>query len=138
MPLDPKRDIHRAVGTPSATYVQCSVRAHAHAHAHAHTQSRTRTHAYTCARAHARARARVQLKHTPEQRMLLAFEQLRLTGATITADGTAEFPITFTSILDLDGTLEMSVNDDDVTALQGLWGGLVILGNAPIQVCHSV
>jgi hypothetical protein len=55
-------------------------------------------------------------------------------GATITAEGTAEFPITFTSILDLDGSLQIAIDDDDVTGLQGLWGGLVILGDAPIQV----
>ena len=42
-------------------------------------------------------------------------------GAKIMADGTAENPITFTSAL-----------PDDELPQRGTWGGLIILGNAPI------
>lgn len=43
-------------------------------------------------------------------------------GATIMAEGTADAPITFTSVLD----------ESDLPQ-RGTWGGLIILGNAPIS-----
>ena len=45
----------------------------------------------------------------------------------IIADGTAELPIIFTALADVNGTAE--AND------RGLWGGLVINGRAPINDC---
>ena len=45
-------------------------------------------------------------------------------GAKIDAQGTANEPIIFTSILD-DGSLTKSD--------KGLWGGLIMLGKAPIN-----
>ena len=57
--------------------------------------------------------------------------------ATINACGTAEFPIIFTSVAD-------EITNEDIAAgmfsspnleptVNGLWGGLIILGNAPIS-----
>ena len=46
-------------------------------------------------------------------------------GAKIIAEGTALTPITFTSVLSADQDLDENDN--------GLWGGLVILGSAPIS-----
>ncbi len=48
-------------------------------------------------------------------------------GGKIVAEGTEDKPIIFTSLLD---DLNGSVSRD----MRGLWGGLVILGNAPINV----
>lgn len=53
-------------------------------------------------------------------------------GAKIDADGTAAKPIIFTSVLDNIGIGQMSgsnLNEND----KGKWGGLLILGNAPIS-----
>ncbi len=47
-------------------------------------------------------------------------------GAIIMAEGTAENPIIFTSSLD-----DVSIPDDVLPEDNSLWGGLVILGNAP-------
>ena len=58
-------------------------------------------------------------------------------GAKINACGTAELPIIFTSVAD-------EITNEDITAglysspnlqptVNGLWGGLIILGNAPIS-----
>ena len=49
-------------------------------------------------------------------------------GSQIVANGTATAPITFTAEEDVQGTADQ-VND------RGLWGGLVINGNAPINDC---
>ncbi|AQA17546.1 hypothetical protein BST95_04170 [Halioglobus japonicus] len=49
-------------------------------------------------------------------------------GSQIVANGTANAPITLTGLADVDGT---GVSD----ATRGLWGGLVINGNAPINDC---
>ena len=46
-------------------------------------------------------------------------------GGMINAQGTADSPIVFTSIYDINGNLD----ETD----QGMWGGIVILGNAPIS-----
>jgi hypothetical protein len=53
-------------------------------------------------------------------------------GATLMAEGTATQPIIFTSIADeiMPGDIE-SPNLDPT--LNGLWGGLIVLGNAPIS-----
>ena len=53
-------------------------------------------------------------------------------GATLMAEGTADEPIIFTSVADeiMPGEIA-SPNLDPV--LNGLWGGLLILGNAPIS-----
>tara|TARA_R110002110_G_scaffold91264_2_gene237425 strand:- start:41199 stop:45011 length:3813 start_codon:yes stop_codon:yes gene_type:complete len=48
-------------------------------------------------------------------------------GCQIDADGTAEQPIVFTSMADVEGTVADSA--------RGLWGGLVINGFAPINDC---
>lgn len=48
-------------------------------------------------------------------------------GCQINADGTAEQPIIFTALAEVEGDAE----DND----RGLWGGLVINGNAPINDC---
>ena len=51
-------------------------------------------------------------------------------GSQIVADGNPGQPIVFTSQTDLDGTVDQ-VNDI------GQWGGLVILGRAPIGNCNT-
>jgi len=53
-------------------------------------------------------------------------------GATLLAEGTATQPIIFTSIADeiMPGEVESPNLDPDIN---GLWGGLLILGNAPIS-----
>lgn len=53
-------------------------------------------------------------------------------GATIMAEGTSTQPIIFTSVADEiePGQIESPNLDPD---LNGLWGGLIILGNAPIS-----
>ncbi|MBN1158084.1 MAG: hypothetical protein JXA61_01775 [Bacteroidales bacterium] len=53
-------------------------------------------------------------------------------GATLMAEGTANSPIIFTSIADeiMPGEIASPNLDPD---LNGLWGGLLILGNAPIS-----
>lgn len=48
-------------------------------------------------------------------------------NCALDADGTAEEPIIFTALADVEGTVE----DGD----RGLWGGLVINGRAPINDC---
>ncbi len=53
-------------------------------------------------------------------------------GAKIMAEGTADAPIIFTSVADeIEPGMIASPNLDPV--LNGLWGGLLILGNAPIS-----
>ncbi|MAW81196.1 MAG: hypothetical protein CMI63_13235 [Parvularcula sp.] len=52
-------------------------------------------------------------------------------GSRIEADGTADAPIVFTSRADLEGT-----QSDPDNAI-GEWGGLVILGRAPINRCEG-
>ena len=53
-------------------------------------------------------------------------------GAQILADGTAESPIIFTSVADeiIPGQIASPNLDPDIN---GLWGGLIILGNAPVS-----
>ncbi|MDT8394520.1 MAG: hypothetical protein RQ761_11800 [Bacteroidales bacterium] len=53
-------------------------------------------------------------------------------GATLIAEGTASQPIIFTSVADeiMPGEVASPNLDPD---LNGLWGGLIILGNAPIS-----
>jgi len=53
-------------------------------------------------------------------------------GGKIMAEGTADAPIIFTSVADeiMPGQIESPNLDSD---LNGLWGGLLILGNAPIS-----
>ena len=46
--------------------------------------------------------------------------------AKIFAEGTLDKPIIFTSIAD-----DVTVQDDIPTTQQGLWGGIIVLGNAP-------
>jgi hypothetical protein len=53
-------------------------------------------------------------------------------GATIMAEGTAEKPIIFTSVADEIEPGEIASPNLD-SDLSGLWGGLIILGNAPIS-----
>lgn len=54
-------------------------------------------------------------------------------GAKIIAEGTADAPIVFTSILDdIQPGQTRGVNLDEEEV--GLWGGLIILGNAPISI----
>ncbi len=48
-------------------------------------------------------------------------------GSMIEASGTASAPITFTSVQDLTG---------DETSI-GQWGGIVLLGNAPTNLCNT-
>ncbi|UZO81587.1 hypothetical protein NBT05_03710 [Aquimarina sp. ERC-38] len=58
-------------------------------------------------------------------------------GATIDAEGTAENPIIFTSSTDniaVGETAGTNLDQND----RGLWGGVVILGNAPISVDGNV
>ncbi len=50
-------------------------------------------------------------------------------GSRIVANGSRTAPITFTHISDVDGTI--NVEEDP----RGLWGGVVINGNAPINDC---
>jgi hypothetical protein len=49
-------------------------------------------------------------------------------GSQIVANGTAMSPVTLTAIEDVEG-------GNDLTSVRGLWGGLVINGNAPINDC---
>ncbi|GAB4224587.1 MAG: hypothetical protein Kow00127_25390 [Bacteroidales bacterium] len=53
-------------------------------------------------------------------------------GAKIMAEGTADQPIIFTSVADEIQPGEISSPNLDQT-LNGLWGGLIILGNAPVS-----
>ncbi len=53
-------------------------------------------------------------------------------GATIDAEGTAAQPIIFTTIADEIEPGEIASPNLDPT-LNGLWGGLIVLGNAPIS-----
>ena len=56
-------------------------------------------------------------------------------GATILAEGTAADPIIFTSVADeiMPGEIASPNLDPD---LNGLWGGLIVLGNAPISAVN--
>ncbi|MDX9881125.1 MAG: hypothetical protein RBS73_03600 [Prolixibacteraceae bacterium] len=54
-------------------------------------------------------------------------------GAKIMAEGTAGSPIIFTSVADEIQPGQVSSPNLDPT-LNGLWGGLIVLGNAPISV----
>ncbi|WP_375580245.1 hypothetical protein ABWH96_04195 [Marivirga tractuosa] len=53
-------------------------------------------------------------------------------GGDIQANGTAEAPIVFTSTADEIGVGEFE-SSLDLTTQRGLWGGVLILGNAPIS-----
>lgn len=53
-------------------------------------------------------------------------------GATLNAEGTASEPIIFTSVADEIEPGEIASPNLDPT-LNGLWGGLIVLGNAPIS-----
>jgi hypothetical protein len=57
-------------------------------------------------------------------------------GGKLLAEGTAEAPIIFTSIADeiMPGQIESPNLDLDI---DGLWGGLIVLGNAPISADAS-
>src|SRR5690606_39611353 len=57
-------------------------------------------------------------------------------GAKLMAEGTAEKPIIFTSILDgiEPGQTTGTLSDSDV----GLWGSVIVLGKAPISVNGDV
>ncbi len=50
-------------------------------------------------------------------------------GSRLVADGDADNPIVFTALQDVEGT----VGEED----RGLWGGVVILGRAPISSCSG-
>ena len=54
-------------------------------------------------------------------------------GATINAAGTATSPIIFTSVADEIALGEKAGANLDVESAKGFWGGVVILGNAPIS-----
>jgi hypothetical protein len=54
-------------------------------------------------------------------------------GARLIADGTAEDPIIFTSVRDNIRSGQIAGTNLDETQV-GLWGGLIILGNAPVSV----
>jgi hypothetical protein len=49
-------------------------------------------------------------------------------GSALVVDGTANAPVTFTGLADLEGNA-------DINTTRGLWGGVVINGNAPINDC---
>ena len=51
-------------------------------------------------------------------------------GSKIMANGSRMAPITFTGIDDLNGSADIDTTD-------GLWGGLVLNGNAPINACGA-
>ncbi|MCK0161503.1 hypothetical protein [Allomuricauda sp. F6463D] len=53
-------------------------------------------------------------------------------GGTLIAEGTATSPIIFTSVLD--GIEQGQTTGTLTTADTGLWGGIIVLGNAPISV----
>lgn len=54
-------------------------------------------------------------------------------GGRIVADGTAQQPILFTSIED-----DLSTTDDLPRNARGLWGGIIVLGRAPLNTTPSV
>lgn len=57
-------------------------------------------------------------------------------GGKIMAKGTAEQPIIFTSIndnIDKENDITSALNQEDV----GLWGGIIILGNAPVSLSNG-
>ena len=58
-------------------------------------------------------------------------------GAQIKAEGTAEKPIIFTSIADEIMPGQVASPNLDPT-LNGLWGGLLVLGNAPISASAEI
>lgn len=58
-------------------------------------------------------------------------------GATINAQGTAQQPIVFTSVID--DIVPGNVNNSSVGSLvNGLWGGVIILGNATISAPGNI
>lgn len=66
-------------------------------------------------------------KYTPTNTDVTASGLIIASGAQIFAEGTADDPVVFTAEID-------DINDDsDITfSDRGLWGGLYVLGNAPI------
>ena len=58
-------------------------------------------------------------------------------GSTIEADGTAANPIVFTSQNDLERRADNDATNDDGGDNISEWGGLVILGRAPINRCRD-
>ena len=62
------------------------------------------------------------IKALPDDGNGLAPALVVLRGAQIIADGTADMPITFTSAL-----------PEEQLPMRGTWGGLILLGNAPIS-----
>ena len=57
-------------------------------------------------------------------------------GAKINAEGTASEPIIFTSVADEIKSGQIASPNMDAT-MNGLWGGLIVLGNAPISADNS-
>jgi len=57
-------------------------------------------------------------------------------GGVIEAEGTADEPIIFTSEFD-DVTDDDDLNLDDETESRGLWGGVIIMGKAPIGAAST-
>lgn len=58
-------------------------------------------------------------------------------GSQLIADGTAAEPIVMTSDEDLDRQNDADTSNDDGGDSIGEWGGLVILGRAPINDCNT-
>ncbi|NQY38882.1 MAG: hypothetical protein HRT80_02155 [Henriciella sp.] len=58
-------------------------------------------------------------------------------GSRLVADGTAAAPIIMTSDEDLDRQNDSDASNDDGGDAIGEWGGLVILGRAPINDCNT-
>lgn len=58
-------------------------------------------------------------------------------GSQLIADGTAAAPIIMTSDEDLDRQNDADTSNDDGGNATGEWGGLVILGRAPINDCNT-
>ncbi|MEL6692948.1 MAG: hypothetical protein AAFQ12_07910 [Pseudomonadota bacterium] len=58
-------------------------------------------------------------------------------GSQLIADGTAAAPIIMTSDEDLDRQNDSDASNDDGGDAIGEWGGLVILGRAPINDCNT-
>ncbi|GGB67829.1 hypothetical protein GCM10011503_15620 [Henriciella pelagia] len=58
-------------------------------------------------------------------------------GSMIDADGSASAPIVFTSADDLERQADSDASNDDGGDSIGEWGGLVLLGQAPINNCIS-
>ncbi|MEL6858877.1 MAG: hypothetical protein AAFO74_10855 [Pseudomonadota bacterium] len=58
-------------------------------------------------------------------------------GSQLIADGTSAAPIIMTSDEDLDRQADADASNDDGGNATGEWGGLVILGRAPINDCNT-